>query len=272
MSDVSDFERPGGSPPPLPPLPPPGWGGPTGPTPSSGGPPPPPAYGGPGYAPAPPAYGQVPPGYVGYGQPGPGRLASTSGLRVAAIVLFWVVTAATVLLAVVAYGRGGAVRDATSQQDLDDANGAVGGMVALVAAVMLVAAIVTCIWSIRTTRNAKVRDPQNATSPGLAGSSWFIPLGNMVIPFQQLRSAAHSARAAQPLAIWQIGFIVAFACSIIQRVAIDDLNDGTLQDQIDKAHLQGFLLGGMALGFLVASIFAMGAMKAVDAATSGAEG
>src|SRR4051794_36422146 len=111
--------------------PPPGF--PTPPRPGGFSPPPPPPPGGPGGFPSPPpayqqpgAYPGVPTGYVAYGQPGAGgSMSPSSGLGKATIVLFWLVTAASGLLALAFFQRKGKWDDFLSgSASIDDLNNA----------------------------------------------------------------------------------------------------------------------------------------------------
>lgn len=271
MGDVSDFERPGGSTPP--PPPPPGWGGATGaPPPTYGGPPPPPtaapppAYGS-------PAYGQIPSGYVGYGQTG-APVRPPSGLRTAAIVLFWVQTGLTLLLGLVAYNRGEVAKgfnDGTkSFSDVQDADNAVGAMALFVVLVAIALIVVLCIWAHHTVRNAKQRDPSLNVSPGMAAGGWFIPIGNFWLPWMHLRrSTQRFGGSLGALGWWQGLTIASSVFAFIGRgfgnfEAADDFDD-----VVSKAHAQGvfFLLAGLV--YIGTTIVAMKAMRQVDAATSG---
>ena len=62
---------------------------------------------------------------------------------------------------------------------------------------MLAAVIVLCLWSLRTVRNAKQRDPSLNVSPGLACGSWYIPIGNFWLPVAAAPPGRATLRDAQ---------------------------------------------------------------------------
>jgi hypothetical protein len=215
----------------------------------------------------------VPSGYVGYGQPGNARLASTSGLRTATIVLFWVATGVAFLVGLLAFARGSTLQDFfdgnASLQDVDDADSAVNGVAGLLFFVELAAVIVLCIWSLRTVRNAKERDPSLPVSPGMACGGWYIPIGNFWLPWQQLRRAGRNfATLSSALTVWQAMAITAGVLMSVGRALgdVDDLEE--VDDAVGRLHAQGGVFLALGVVFLIASIFAMKAMKEIDRATS----
>ena len=188
MSAVSDFERPAGQPPPPPPPP---WGG------TSVGGPPVPSYASPPPPPctarrrrARPDTDRFPPATSATA-----RSAVRSRRRQACapptIVLFWVQTALTLLLGLVAYNRGEVAQgfdDGTkSLAELQSADDAVGGVFVFIILVAIALIVVLCIWAHHTVRNAKLRDPSLNVSPGMAAGGWYIPVGNFWLPWMHLR-------------------------------------------------------------------------------------
>lgn len=262
---MSDFSQPTSSPPP---PPPPGGGRPPA---SHGGPPPPPAFGAPGQG---VGFPTAPTGAVAYGRQPAVQLAQPSGLRTASIVLCWVVTALTLVLGLVAFNRGSVAQDfvngAASLKQVDDADSAVAGAGAFVILAMLAAAIVTCVWSVRTVGNAKRRDPLNPGSPGLAGGGWFIPLAWCFVSFQQFRASTRRFGAnITALMVWQIAFGVAWILLIVQRIQ-GNVTISNFSDSGSRLHAQGWIILAAAGSLAVATVFAMKAMREIDAVNAGA--
>jgi hypothetical protein len=239
-----------------------------------GSPPPPPPPGPASIPPPPPPPAGVPAGYVAYGQPANVAVTEPRALRAATVAMFWAATAATVVLALIAYHRGDVARDVldgvSGLKDAKDADDATAAAALFVMAAMLAGAILVCIWSARTAGNARRRDPGNTANPGLAAGSWFIPLGNLVLPFAQLRTAARAgaARLSAAIVVWQAAFIVAFVCAIVQRVRGDISAGDDIGDAPSRLHSQGIVIFVMAVTFAVAAVAAMRAMTEVDRATS----
>jgi hypothetical protein len=216
----------------------------------------------------------VPPGYVAYGQ-SPGLVMSQpTGLRTATIALFWIVDAASLVFGLVAYQRGNVAHDilagtgSFASADNADRRASVAALLWLVA--MLAAAIVLAIWCSRTVANGTRCDSSNPASAGLAAGGWFIPLGNLFVPFQQLRTASRGSTAAgSPLGIWQACFIAGQVLYVAARIRADVSSDN-VGDAESRLHQQGLLLLAMTVVFVVGTIAAMRAMRAVDAQTAGA--
>ena len=231
----------------------------------------------PTYAAPPPSYGaspygQIPGGYIAYGQVAPAVKAPT-GLRTATIVLFWVQSVLTIIFGVVAYNRGEVavgVRDGDkSVADFNDATDALNSVAFLSVSVAVALIIVLCIWAHHTVRNAKQRDPQLNASPGMAAGGWYIPIGNLWLPWMHLRRAARRfGGALGPLGWWQaLSILGGVLLSTGRALANDD--DDSVATVIDKGHAQGAVLVVAGLVFVVATIVAMKATRQVDAATSG---
>jgi len=203
-----------------------------------------------------------------------GALAPPSGLRKAAVTLFWVASAAQVVLGLVAYRRGTVADDILKRtkfsKDLDDANGAVGGALLIYVLVSIAAVIVLAVWSNKTVNNAKRRDPSVNASSGLAAGGWFIPIGNYWVPWQQLRKAAkHFGGNVSSLGLWQGSYIGAAVLFLIGRVIVG--GDVRLDEDnaVSKLHNQGLFFTLCGLLLLVSAFMAMRAMREIDRATSG---
>jgi hypothetical protein len=215
----------------------------------------------------------VPSGYVGYGQVG-APVAAPSGLRTATIILFWIQTALTLILGAVAYNRGEVAQGFQDGNkgfnDLRDADNAVGGAALLVILASIATIIVLCIWAHHTVRNAKQRDPSLPVSPGMAAGGWYIPIGNLWLPWAQLRKSARRFGGAVGTLNWWQGLTIAGGVfTVVARGFGNFQAADNFDDVVGKAHAQGafFLLAG--LFYIATTIMAMKAMRAVDRATSG---
>ena len=188
-------------------------------------------------------------------------------------MLFWVATGLTLLVGVLAFRRGTVVDDyvngPASLSDLNDADNSVIATGALLILVQLAAVIVLSIWSLRTVRNAKRQDPALGVSPGMACGGWYIPVGNIWLPWQQLRRAARRATAVgSRLGVWQGTVIAAGVLNAVGRALgnVDDVDRA--EDVIGRLHAQGVVLLATGVLYAVATIFATKAMRAIDASTS----
>lgn len=170
--------------------------------------------------PAPPARppGAVPPppGYVAYnpgggGYPSTAALHNTDGLRTAAIILFWAVTASSALTAALLFLRRSVwddfVADRSGFADLDRADALVTMSELLNTALLVAGGIVLSIWALRMVRNAELFGGKGL-KPGLACGGWYIPIGNLWVPFVRLRAAAWSLRAStRRISQWQAAWV-----------------------------------------------------------------
>ena len=94
--------------------------------------------------------------------------------------------------------------------ELDDADAFVAGAAFVQIGVTIAGVIVLSIWSLRTARYVKQFGAVDV-SPGLACGGWYIPFGNLVVPFVQLRRIARRRRrAATAISWWQGLFIAQF--------------------------------------------------------------
>ena len=119
----------------------------------------------------------------------PARWRDQQGLKVALTVLFGVMIAASVLLAVALANRIALVRDLraghfddvlTRAQDADDFVNASSSIFVLT---QLVIVVLFIIWMFRAAKNNEALGRMGPRfSPGWSIGSWFIPLANFVIP------------------------------------------------------------------------------------------
>lgn len=156
-----------------------------------------------------------------------GPASDTAGLRRAAIVLYWVTSAAMAVFALALISRKRTWSDYESGgdvsfRDLDQADNFVGGMLFVALALALATTIVVSIWSLRVARHAQ-RIGAVAINPGLACGGWYIPFANTIVPFVQLRRVAdHSQRPTQFLNTWMGLAIATLVLSLIFRAGNGD--------------------------------------------------
>lgn len=227
---------------------------------------PPSAFGAP--PPPPAAFGaQPPPGYVQYNQGGgylgAAPLATTVGLRKWVSGLFILVTALTGLSAWAQFSRVGVIDDFIAGNasifDIDDADQLTfaAGILELVGTVA--AAIVLCVWTLRTIRNAEALCG-DGLKPRLAAGGWFIPIGNLWVSFAKLRQAAKPLRAetsntSRWQGLWIVGVFTSnssFRSDALSRPTIEGVRDG-----LSNVAAQG-AFATVVLG--VATFFAIRAM------------
>lgn len=185
--------------------------------------------------------------------------APTAGLRKATIVLFWCTVGSTALVALTAVNRRSVFdgyRDGSNSIfDVDDADVAFGGASFVQVALTIASVIVLSIWSLRAGRNAKRLGATNV-SPGLACGSWYIPFGNLVVPFVQLRRMVrHFGRSTSAVSLWQGLFIVGnIASGSVQSI-------GTFEAGEPEGDVANRLAAQSVVAFIVVVLFA--AMAAV---------
>lgn len=195
-------------------------------------------------------------------------VSATGGLRTATIVLFWCTVGASVLVAFAAVNRRSVFdgfRDGTkSFVDLDDADGLIAAAALVEIGVGLAAVIVLSIWSLRTARNAKQFGATNV-SPGLACGGWYIPFGNLVVPFVQLRRVAtHRGRPTSAVSLWQGLAIAMFVVSALFR-SMGNLDLAEDPDDLaNRLSTQTVLAFVMAVLFAAMAVVATRAMRDVD--------
>lgn len=262
------------------PPPPPGYE-----PPGSSGPPPPPAP--PGAVPPPPATppgvpphtatppGAPPPGYVAYGTPMQmqGGLQTTRGLRLATVILIWVATVGTLLQFLTVFNRRTVWDDPSSSlSDLIAADDAVAASTLFYLVAVLAAGIVLSIWTLRSVRNSQ-RLGTRDLKPGLACGGWYIPFGNVFVPFIQIRRAtAGVAGRTVAVTLWQIAWGFMVLGGTIVNTAFSETN--LLDPEAVRADLNTQVTGsGITLvAAVVAAIAATLATKALDDAVEARAG
>ena len=219
-----------------------------------------------------PPLGAPPPGYVPYGGPAQGNVQPSSGLSKAMIILYGLSTAAAALVGFALYNRKGAWDDfatAGSLDDLNAADGLVGGTLLLQFVLVLASAIVTSLWAKRIASNAKARGAANVR-PGLAAGGWFIPIGWFFVGFNELRkSVAGVGGKSASLGLWQAFFVgQSVVMFVINRFGGFDTLDNP-QEVSDALRNQGIIGLVGALIYAAATFFAAKAAKEINAAVSG---
>lgn len=233
-------------------------------------PPPPPGSASP---PPPPGWGQgTPTGYQPYAGAGSwNRVQPSAGLGKAMIVLYWASSASAVLTAFMLIRRGSVLDDFLNGNgtftDLDDADKQAGMTLLLLFALWLASAIVTCLWSKRVADNAQAKGVLGINS-GRAAGGWFIPIGWLFVGFTELRKIPTNTTGKSPVTPWQVAFCLAWVASFAQRFMIQP-DSLTAENAADRFSTQGYVAMFAALCFVAATVFAMRAVKQIDAATSG---
>ncbi|MET0325362.1 MAG: DUF4328 domain-containing protein [Ilumatobacteraceae bacterium] len=237
-------------------------------SPSSLPPPPGPSAGAPEWAAT-----TRPPLYVGGPVTGsPVAAAPTAGLRKATIVLFWCTAGSVVLLAFAALNRrsvwDGVRGGGGTRGDVDGADDVVAAAGALTVLLVIASTIVLSIWALRAAGNAR-NSGATDVSPGLACGGWYIPFGNLVVPFIQLRKVAtHRHRPTTAVSVWQGLFIATY----VVWAAFRSLGNSDLSEDVDE--LVTRLTAQTVLAFLLAVLFlamayvAMRAVRDVDGDTA----
>ena len=196
-------------------------------------------------------------------------LQSTSGLRLATVILVWVATAATGLQMLAVFNRRSVWNDPSSSLgDLLDADDAVAGAFVLYTIAALATVIVLSIWTYRAVGNAQ-RLGAPAVRPGLACGGWYIPFGNVFVPYVQLRKAGRFVAASQTgTTLWQIGWGAMVVGGVIVNLAV---NEGDVFDPDAISDDLTTQATGAAILFVAAIVAAVGATmstKALDEAVS----
>ena len=187
-------------------------------------------------------------------------------------MLFWVTAASMVLLAIAVTNRKSVWDDFESAgdfslsaiDDLDAADGFVGGTLLLTMALALATTIVVSIWSLRVARHAQ-RAGAVAVSPGLACGGWYIPFANTIVPFLQLRRVAnHFRRPTRALNTW-MGLTIAALVLWLAFQASDGNGDIDLGDDVSAilSRQVGFT-ALLAVTMIGMAFFGMRAMRQVE--------
>lgn len=199
-------------------------------------------------------------------------LRPTERLRRIATLLIWLYTLLAVALGVAVYRRVAAVdaffaNDATGD-DIDGWDLIVMVVAIAQIAVLVAAAIVVALWSSRSVANAEARSGRTIGTRMAAGG-WFVPIGNMWLPFVKLRAASRETGGDhRRVSHWQAGWI-----ALIVAVQMSNLSrrvggmGQTEQDFRDALSTEAGFVTLAAVVTAVAAFLAQRAMKAVAATT-----
>ncbi len=130
-----------------------------------------------------------------------------------------------------------------------------------------VAAVVS--WSFVTVRHALRRGLGRTLNPWIAALGWLVPVGNLALPWRQLRRAASAGdpRGPRSLVWWQGSFAVMSVLEVVTTIQLVMLRDST--DASDAFGLLHSLLTWSALQALTlafAGIIGIVAMRDVESA------
>lgn len=228
--------------------------------------PPPPGAGG-----VPPAGVQPPPGYVAYGTPVQMRAAlqSTRGLRIATVILIWIATGGTGLQLLTITNRRAVWNDPTSSfSDLVNADDAVVGSFVLYFIAVVATVILLSIWTLRAVRNSQSLGTVDL-NPGLACGGWYIPFGNVFVPFIQLRRATRGLGARTTAStVWQVGWGAMVVAGLVVNTAFsnaDVFDPDAVSRDLDTQVTGAWLV---FIAAIVAASAATIAIKALDDAVT----
>jgi hypothetical protein len=200
-------------------------------------------------------------------------------LRLASVVLAWAATASLLVLLFVVANRRAVFDDLVDDGELltlrglvrlDDADSAVAGGVGLFALSALPLTIIVSLWTLRAVGNAQVCGATDV-SPGLACGAWYIPFGNAVVPFVQLRRAArHLGAPRGAIGWWQAGAVV-LVVGFVATVVSGDFDVGDSVDDVgSKLDAQTVAAGFAFVGGLVGAVAMSVGLRRLDAATGSA--
>ena len=239
------------------------------------------------YLPPPPNTGATPPGYVPYGATGAGgwpmaaRAQPLQGLALALTILLAIAALFAVGVAFVHFDRASLIDDTfgsaggidfSAMQELDDADGRVGGFTGLYLLMVLITGVVFIVWQFRHAKNAEALGSRGGLGPGWAIGGWFVPLGSFVLPGLQLHQASRPSDPAplpgrpgrgRPIVIaWMVAWALSGLLLTIGSVMEPSENDVfTDLDQIvddqtsaDRTSAVGALLAAVAGGLAIAMV------------------
>ena len=137
----------------------------------------------------------------------------------------------------------------------------------LEAGLAIAALIVLSIWSLRTPATSAYGGQD--VSPGLACGGWYIPFGNFVVPFVQLRRVPVSGPAADGINWWQ-GLFIAESVAGVSFQRLGDIESASSPD--DFLNRMSGQIGLAALTAILLTATAYVAMRATQATSRGADG
>jgi hypothetical protein len=195
----------------------------------------------------------------GYAMAAPtGRLYQLKGITMAAMVLLGLASAASIVNAIPLFNRASLADKfpggATLAQ-LEDADTSVAAMLLIFGIAWLAAGILFIIWHYRYATNATALRGPLGLGPGWAIGGWFIPLGNLVLPFLQIRQSARASGGIPGIVVgWYVVYL-AGALMIISGYgsrpkAQDAFSNASAAiekfAQADRISAAGFIVYGIA--------------------------
>ena len=222
------------------------------------------------------SYGPYGSQYVGpYGNVArPGRLQSLDGLALATTILLGIMIVLA-LVGVAAFSNRASVLDDflnggdasfADLQDLDDADGMVGGAILVYALGVLAAGGVFIAWQYRHAKNAELIGGSGGLGPAWAIAGWFIPLANYVLPgielFQSSQPSDPALHPQQPprqgqgsalVVVWALAFGAGNILFTFSRIWFPDEDD--VRFDVDRAQ-DGVRADNLAAGSFVILIAA----------------
>jgi hypothetical protein len=204
-------------------------------------------------------------------------MESTSGVKTATVVLFWVAAAISGVLALVAFRRKsiwtGYINQTKSAMQANRVDRLFAAITLVQALLLIAAAIVLCIWSKRVAANAVAKGAAGVR-PGLAAGGWFIPIGWYWVGFGQLRKSVKGVNKVAPsLLAWQVLFLIQSIVSFFARAGgrVGSKNRGNIVVDVPSTSSLKTSAVVAALSFvllLAASFFAMRAIGEIDTAVN----
>jgi len=199
-------------------------------------------------------------------------LRSTEGLRRAATALIWISTSLSLVFAIALYRRIAVLdsffADDAPAADLDrwDSIVAILGVAQL--ASIVAAAIVVAVWTSGVVGNAEAKTGRTI-GKGMAAGGWFIPIGNLWLPFVRLREASRETQgASQWVSRWQGGWIALVVSGQISNLSgnCSGFNQ-TEQEFRDALSSEAGIVAFATVVTIVAAYLAQRGMKAVAVTT-----
>ena len=192
----------------------------------------------------------------------------TRGLRTATITLFWCVVGASWLVLLAAINRRRVFDDVDDLEgfvnDFQDADDALAAAEFLEAGLAIAALIVLSIWSLRTARHVRSYGGHDV-SPGLACGGWYIPFGNFVVPFVQLRRVASRRDRRRTWINWWQGLFIAESVAGVSFQRLGDIESASSPDDFLNRMSGQIGLGALTAILLTATAYvAMRATRDVE--------
>ena len=192
----------------------------------------------------------------------------TRGLRTATITLFWCVVGASWLVLLAAINRRRVFDDVDDLEgfvnEFQDADDALAAAEFLEAGLAIAALIVLSIWSLRTARHVRSYGGHDV-SPGLACGGWYIPFGNLIVPFVQLRRVASRHDRRRTWINWWQGLFIAESVAGVSFQRLGDIESASSPDDFLNRMSGQIGLGALTAILLTATAYvAMRATRDVE--------